>query len=150
MGITPRFTQADVHKMMQHSLQTIDKALIDMLSYLGEKCVNEARDFGDYQDQTSNLRSSVGYIIMVDGQVILGNFKKSGKGTDGAAGMEDARSFATSLTGNYPKGYALIVVAGMNYAAYVETRRNVLSTAEHLAQAQLPRMMSQLKSKLQS
>jgi len=148
MGIIPRFSSGDVHKMMQQSIQTIDKAIINMLSNLGEKCVNEARNFGDYQDWTSNLRSSVGYIIMLDGNVLHSDFRRSGSGTDGATGMETARSFATSLSGQYPKGYGLIVVAGMNYAAYVETRRNVLSTSEHLAQTELPRMIAELKSKL--
>ena len=41
--------------------------------------------------------------------------------------------------------YALVVVAGMNYAAYVEAKGyNVLSSAEHLAERELPRMLDKL------
>jgi hypothetical protein len=56
-----------------------------------------------------------------------------------------------SLAGNYPKGYVLIVVAGMNYATYVEAKGyNVLSTAEHLAQVEFPRMIAELKSDIKA
>jgi len=148
MGITPLFTPADVHKIMQTSLQRLDRALINMLAFLGGKCVNEARNFGDYMDRTSNLRSSVGYVVAVEGKVVTGDFKRSGTGADGQTGIETASRFANSLVAKFPRGYVLIVVAGMNYAAYVETRRNVLSSAEHLAQAQLPRMIAELKARL--
>ena len=47
--------------------------------------------------------------------------------------------------GKETKGVALVVVAGMNYAAYVEARgKNVLSSAEHLAERELPRMLEKL------
>ncbi len=155
MGIKANFTAADVHQMTQEKLQKINDAILFRLKELGDRCVNQARDFGDYTDQSTNLRSSVGYIILADGEVVQSDFRKSGivrkpeKG-DGSEGLEKARSFAMSLAGNYPKGCVLIVVAGMNYAAYVETRRNVLSSAEHLAQTELPKLLSQLKRKVEA
>lgn len=150
MGITPLFTPAEVHKIMQTSLQRLDKAIFNVLARLGENCANEARDFGSYQDQTSNLRSSVGYTVLIDGVPQIMDIRRSGTGTtDGTEGMEAARTLLTSLIPKYPKGYVLIVVAGKNYAAYVEARNyNVLSTAEHLAEAQLPRMIAELKARL--
>ena len=41
----------------------------------------------------------------------------------------------------------IVVVAGMNYAAYVEAKGyNVLASAEHLAERELPRMLEKLIS----
>lgn len=161
MGIKARFTDEDVHQMMQESLQKARKAYISLLDDLGDRCVNEARINGAYQDQTGNLRSSVGYIILVDGQIIRKNFQESERGTDKKTGLATGEALAMSLAANYPKGIVLLVVAGMNYAAVVESGhaqrkkngeiiqvqgKNVLSTAEHLAQAVLPRMIAELKS----
>lgn len=148
MGITPKYTDADVHRMLEKSVSRIDKAIFNVLARMGEKCVNEARNFGDYMDQTSNLRSSVGYVVLFNGEIIHGDFRKSGTGLDGSEGISTAQAFASSLASRYPLGYTLIVVAGMNYAAYVETRRNVLSSAEHLEQRELPRMLAELQSKV--
>ena len=154
MGITPLFTDGDVHKMMQAKTKAVNDAIIFQLSRLGEMCVNEARDFGDYMDQTGNLRSSVGYVVMTGGEIVKYDFKLSEKDTVGKAdkqtGLETAKTYAAAIAAGYPVGNVLIVVAGMNYAAYVETRRNVLSSAEHLAQTELPKLLSQLKRKVEA
>ncbi|MGV4578106.1 hypothetical protein ACQ1R5_10635 [Ornithobacterium rhinotracheale] len=45
----------------------------------------------------------------------------------------------------YPRGYVLVVVAGMNYALYVESKGyNVLSTAEQLAEREVPRLLNEI------
>ena len=151
MGIKAQFSPDDIHQEMLRRMQIIHNAYISGLDELGMRCVEEARDTGSYQDQTGNLRSSVGYLILEDGKVVREDFRVSEKPTKGKSdkvtGMNTARSLATSLALKYPAGLVLIVVAGMNYAAYVEARnRNVLSTAEHLCQAELPRMVAELKS----
>ena len=61
-----------------------------------------------------------------------------------ATGMKAGQSIAERV-GKGTKGVALVVVAGMNYAAYVEAKGyNVLSSAEHLAERELPRMLDKL------
>ena len=58
--------------------------------------------------------------------------------------VKSGQSIAEKV-GKETKGVALVVVAGMNYAAYVEARGyNVLSSAEHLAERELPRMLEKL------
>lgn len=55
--------------------------------------------------------------------------------------MKSGQTIAEKV-GKETKGVALVVVAGMNYAAYVEAKGyNVLSSAEHLAERELPRML---------
>lgn len=83
--------------------------------------------FGDYLDQTGNLRNSIGYFIAKDGEIIKGN------------GSAESKSFASSLIRQYNSGFSLIVVAGMEYAIYVEAKGyNVISSSELFAKNKLP------------
>nr|DAS17161.1 MAG TPA: hypothetical protein [Caudoviricetes sp.] len=90
---------------------------------IGERCITEARDNGSYTDRTGNLRNSVGYMVLLDGvEQSQSNINKLNR-----------KQFDT-IKAKYPKGLVLIVVAGMNYAAYVEAKGyNVLSSAELIA-----------------
>lgn len=142
MGLTPRYSGGDVRKLLLQKQERIYKAIIHMLAYLGELSVNHARTAGDYTDQTGNLRSSIGYVVIANGKRVKQNFLSVG----GPDGVRKAKALVDELQERFPTGFALIVVAGMNYAFYVETKgRNVLSSAEHYAQSKLPEMMKQLK-----
>ncbi len=104
------------------------------LCIIGEQCVNQARiserKGRDYQDQTGNLRASVGYIVVCDGEICeLAGFD------DTKEGASVGREYAQKLAANHPQGFALIVVAGMNYAEYVAAKGyDVLDSAELLAE----------------
>lgn len=163
MGLTPKFSASQVRSKLESDYQRIHKAIIFTLSYLGEQCVNEAKSSGQYNDRTGNLRSSIGYIIVDNGKVIddsfSGSFKssnvttsrlrsKSAKVRSVQNGTETGRSIAYQLAVRM-KGIALIVVAGMNYALYVESKGlNVLTTAEMLCKRELKPMMKQLEQKI--
>lgn len=143
MGLTPRYSGEDVRKLLLQKQERIFKAIVNMLAYLGEQCVNHARSAGDYTDRTGNLRSSIGYVVLANGKKVKQNFLSVG----GPQGVSKAKALVDELQSRFPTGFALIVVAGMNYAYYVETKgRNVLSSAEHYAQSRLPDMIRQLKS----
>lgn len=150
--------------------------IITRLSYIGEKCVKIARERGDYFDQTGNLRSSIGYIVLYDGKVMMGgDFQatqvapgyrevqrtrkcKDGSivtytakvkvGGSGADGMREGKALLDKLKAKFPYGVALIVCAGMNYASYVENvhHKHVLIDAELLAE----QLVKQLKDDLNS
>jgi hypothetical protein len=119
--------------------------IIRNLCYVGERCVNEARSYNGkvYTDQTGNLRSSVGYVVVADGNVIqAGNFAQV---KAGAQGTSDGEAFARKLTGRFPKGICLIVVAGMKYAASVSAKGyNVLDSSELMAEKLVPQMLEQI------
>jgi hypothetical protein len=61
--------------------------------------------------------------------------------------QEVGLEFINSLLSNYRSGYVVLVVAGMEYAAYVEDMHglNVLKKTELEMQRQLPRIMKELK-----
>ena len=46
-------------------------SLIQRLSYIGEECVRVARQRGNYNDITGNLRSSIGYTILLNGNEVI-------------------------------------------------------------------------------
>ena len=125
--------------------------IIRALSYLGEKCVKEAKDRPweeSWFDQSGNLRSSIGYVIVRNGAIVeSSNFNQV---KDGTEGVKTGKVLAEELAIQYSSGYALIVVAGMNYAEYVEAMDNkvVLASAELLAEKELPNMMFKLKNQI--
>ena len=100
--------------------QSIDKALeviVNTFLYVGESCIREARDNGSYMDQTGNLRSSIGYVVVVDGQIVRKNVVDLVK--NGTEGTKEAEAFLERIASEHSSGICLIVVAGMNYASYV-------------------------------
>lgn len=145
MGLTPRFTDAQVAAEFALRLQIIEKAIIASLKRLGEECVRVARIEGNYVDQTGNLRSSIGYVLVANGVVVDSDFDTANSDQDGK-GVVTGRAFAEEKASQYSTGYALVVVAGMNYAAAVESRsRDVLTSSETYAKQRLPLMLAALK-----
>ena len=137
--ITPQFTPADIERMLQEKIAKYEEKIIRILRNVGEKCINEAREYGSYQDQTGNLRSSIGYIEK-------GGFAPTERGTEGGkSGQKEGEAFINKVTSQYPKGFVLVVVAGMKYASYVEARNyNVLTSAELLAEREVPKLLKAL------
>lgn len=85
--------------------------------------VTEARKAGTYTDQTSNLRSSIGYIIKDNGQIIAENFQAAGSGSqDGSSGVAKAKAAAERASMLYGDQLIAVIVAGENYAVYVESK----------------------------
>lgn len=144
MGIEAQFTKEDVQERFDAFLLKIQKQQIKRLLYLGEKCVAHARSIPKeqgFEDQTGNLRSSIGYAVFVDG-VAIHSFYEAVSG--GTAGVKAGQELATKV-GEQTSGVCLVVTAGMNYALYVESRgRDVIASAEQLAERELPRMLEKL------
>ena len=150
MAIKPNFTKDDVRKRFDAFLNEIEKKQIARLQRLGEMCLVEARTNKSYMMQTGALLSSTGYEVFVDGVAIHSQFDAASGAESNAAetGIKSGQSIAETI-GKGTKGIALVVVAGMNYAAYVEAKGyNVLSSAEHLAERELPRMLEKLISNI--
>jgi len=141
----------EIDAFFQKEAERLDKLTIRMLARLGEMCVNEARDRpseDSWNDQTGNLRSSIGYVIVRDGEIIsLIGFAQV---KDGKEGKKTGKALALELAKAHSSGYALIVVAGMNYAEYVEAMENkvVLASAELFAINELPKMLVKLEQQI--
>jgi len=147
MGIKAAFTPADVKRMIDEKMDRIDKAIIARLQYIGERFVNNARKKHTYLDQTGNLTSSIAYIVQKNGIRIKDNYQKSEKGSDGGKGLSQAKALIEELKVKFPKGYVLICVAGMNYAAAVESKgKDVITASSIEAKKDLENAVSKFKS----
>jgi hypothetical protein len=149
MGIEAKFTRSDVKKAYDNFVDGIKRQQINRLQMLGEMCVNHARNVPmeqGFQDQTGNLRSSIGYMVFVDGVAVHSMFEQR---KEGAQGVKAGEALAQRVGERNPQGVCLVVTAGMNYALYVESKgHDVITTAEHLAQRELPRMLEKLVSQI--
>ena len=139
MSITQTTPQQQINAYLMQQIERRKAAILNVFNYVGMTCVNEARINGSYRDRTGNLRSSVGYIVVQDGKIVNESaFSLNAGGEEGAA-------FIKKLAAESPHRIALIVVAGMKYAKYVEALNfNVLTSAELHAQAMVPELMKTL------
>lgn len=144
---------SEINAAIQAEIERADILTIRALSLLGEMCVIEAKDRpqeSSWYDQSGNLRSSIGYVIVRDGKIVTySEFNQVKQGSDG---VKEGKELAQELARKYTSGYALIVVAGMNYAELVEAMesKNVLASAELFARQEMPKMMAKLKTQIAS
>lgn len=147
-AIVQKFKIGDIEKQLNTTGDRIRQAAINTMCYVGEQCIKEARDNGDYNDITGNLRSSIGYCVLQNGKVVKRSSGKhfSGPEGNGSEGIKEGRELLQRLQGEYPKGIVLILAAGMNYAVYVEDihGRNVLTSAELLAKELVPALLKKI------
>lgn len=88
-----------------------------------------------YKDQTHRLRSSLGYVIYKDGQQVASNFQSTG-GEKGDEGVQIGQQRAAEAAAAIP-GIVAVVVAGADYASYVEAKGFDVLTGSALQLQQL-------------
>lgn len=153
MGIRMATPMSEVNAYLKAEAERIQRLTIRALAYLGEQCVRLARDRSpelSWIDRTGNLRSSIGYIITYNGNIVqYSGFQQVKQGSEGT---KTGKDFATEMAKQFSNEYVLVVVAGMNYAEYVEAKDNkdVLATPELFANKELPKMFERLKKQIAS
>jgi hypothetical protein len=148
MPIKQTTPNSNIDRWVEEYQQRIIAAVVRNLCYVGEKVVNHARSLPslkpvglkrvaphqpNYIDWSANLRSSIGYVVAVDGAPVnVSDFATVGSGSQGSS---DGRDFATRKAAELKGKISLIVVAGEHYAAYVSAKGyDVLDSAEILAE----------------
>lgn len=116
--------------------QVVDNVLSMMLSELGEKAVTFSKENKGYKDRTANLKNSISFAVFCDGKLInkvIGNIPEPDKVKGGQSQVDNILEEYASKDGVVaPKGYTIIVVAGMSYAKHVEDKGyNVLYLTRH-------------------
>ncbi len=117
VGLKAMFNLNQVRDYISDQIDQVEEKSIEALRYQGEEFINKARNSGNYTDRTGNLRASIGYVILKDGQEIDSSFP-GGK----SKGVSAAKKAIDEVRGLFGKGLVLIGVAGMNYAAAVESK----------------------------
>ena len=143
----------DISKPLEAFRKAVVEKQIERLQRLGEMCVAQARNVPasvGFHDQTGNLRSSIGYMVFLDGMAVhqsaFDQVQPNAPYEDGVTydGGKTGESLCREI-GESTSGVCLVVVAGMNYAKHVESKgRDVLTSAEHLAEKELPKQLAEL------
>lgn len=150
MGISANFNINDIDATFKALLAEVDRQLIESLTRVGEEAVKLAKMIPPergFKDRTGNLRSSIGYVVLVDGKPVNVAFAAV-KG--GHAGVNEGQRLALQV-GSKTEGYALVVVAGMNYAVHVESKgRDVLTSAEKIAEKEVAKHLADLVTNIKN
>ena len=128
------WSDREVERWFDYFVDRAEERIYRLLQRAGEEFVKIARKKGNYKDRTGNLRSSIGYVIVKDGDILTENYEQSTEGTDKQTGIREAKRLVSELASVYSDGWVLVGVAAMPYAVYVEAIHNldVISVAtEH-------------------
>lgn len=151
MGISCRTSMPSIAAILKKEANRVDRLTVRALSKLGEDCVTRIRDRREelnWDDETGNLRSSIGYIVSKSGEIVTeSDFKQVLSGSEGST---KGRELAEDLASKAKDPYNLTIVAGMNYASYVEAKKNknVLASTELWARAETPGILRKLKEQI--
>lgn len=128
------WSDREVERWFDYFVDRAEERIYRLLQRAGEEFVKIARKKGNYKDRTGNLRSSIGYVIVKDGDILTEDYEQSSEGTDKQNGIREAKRLVSELVPIYSDGWVLVGVAAMPYAVYVEAIHNldVISVAtEH-------------------
>lgn len=120
VGLKAGFTDSQIDAEIKQWMGRVYKVTLAEYSRLARQCVSDARNKskaqGGFDDQTGNLRASMGYVIFYNGRIAKQDFEGVSKG------KKVGEVFAKKVGSDYPKGWAIVIVAGMEYASYVEAK----------------------------
>lgn len=149
----PNFNKEELRGKIQFQFENVVNAIQFRLLKAGENFVTNARNNGTYKDHTGNLRSSVGYVLFKNGIQVNENFKSfppteaNLKGT--GLGPDQAKMIIDEIITKYPRGLVLVCVAGMSYAAAVESKGfDVITNSALIAKNELQTGLEELRQKI--
>lgn len=150
MGIKLKTPQDALSQKLEDFHKEFDRQMLRNLHKLGLDCVNFTKDRPEevsWKDDSSNLRSSIGYTLLRN-QEHIRTYNFQGK----EKGIKEGRREAEELAKKHKSGYKLIVVAGMDYASYVESieTKDVLASTYLFAHRTAPKYMQNVINKLKA
>ena len=124
MGIEPKFNLDKMFSDIGQNINAIMNAVEEAMQRTCLEITNNAKQLNTYIDRTNNLRSSIGYVVYNRGQKIAEQFNQSGSGFegDGTTGINKGRKVAEEAAKEFPNDIVGVIVAGEDYALYVESK----------------------------
>ena len=108
-------SQASVDALKAACREKMRNIVITRLAEIGKESVEIARSLpdkgGTYKNRTGRLHDSIGFLVTADGQPVAEDFISA-----------EGRRCAMAQVGKYGEGFALIIVAGAEYAMDVHVR----------------------------
>lgn len=140
MGIRMTTSTTAINSFLQRAAKKLQENVLKALSKLGDESVARIRNRSakeSWIDHTGNLRSSIGFAVYEQGSKYMESaFSQVLGGTDGSS---KGKKMINDLAKEYSRVYALVVVAGMEYAGEVEAldSKDVLASTRIWATSQV-------------
>lgn len=138
----------DLQQRLKERKEALKRVLDIKILQLAEEAVAHAKRNKGYKDRTANLKNSISFALYYDGELVTA---RAGQIPDPAADPEGQTQVETALD-EYarkdgvvaPKGYSLIIVAGMRYGAHVEHKGyNVLYLTKYYLRDELRKILEE-------
>jgi hypothetical protein len=135
-------------KIKEEAIRKTDKRVLDAFYLACTDAVNHAKTKHEYKQQSGALNSSTGFQLYKDGTLISEHFEESQYGSDKdgakAKGISAGQKAAEQRASELGAHICAVVVAGMPYAIYVESKGyDVLTGAYHQFPAMLEKRMQE-------
>lgn len=121
-------TPAEIQQLVDKQIEEVDEQTLSQFKLVLARALQiqraKVRANGGYNDDTGQLRSSVGGIIYKDGKVLYEDFELAPYGTDKAPGLNEGRSKALAEL-RESSGWGITIVAGKEYASWVESNHGL-------------------------
>jgi len=144
--VIAEFTEADLQSLIEQDANDWFTSLMEVYRTKGKIAVDRARaktkSDGGFGNITWNLRGSIGMCIVQQGKIIETYFPPIGKGDEGTKiGIETAQRLAIYSAGK--DDIVMYIVAGMNYASYVQTvERDVIDGSTLIFEDEVKALLS--------
>ena len=140
----------DLQLKLLARLSNARNVLNQRLKQLAEEAIIYSKDHKGYLDHTSNLKNSISFALYYDGELItkcVGKIPKPKEHPKGQAQVEQALdTYAQQIDVENTKGYVVTIVAGMDYAKYVEDKGyNVLYLTNYFLRDEMKKIVDELK-----
>lgn len=124
MKIKPKF---DIDKLFADVGKKVNIFVQGVVEAIEKTCLEiatAAKQLDTYQDQTNILRCSIGYVVYERGEKVTEYFATAGSGLKGSGmeGIERGKQAANEAAREYPNDIVGVIVAGADYALYVESK----------------------------
>lgn len=136
--------QKKLNERRKQILNFLDTRLLQ----LAEEAVAYSMAVKGYKDRTANLKNSISFALYFDGRLITaraGKIPKPDEVEEGQQGVDNALEAYAKQDGVVaPKGYSLVIVAGMNYGKYVEDKGyNVLYLTRYYLRDEMKKVLQE-------
>lgn len=151
MAIKAEFKVEGLRELQQRLNDRVEalKRVLDMkILQLAEEAVTHAKQNKGYKDRTANLKNSISFALYYDGELVTakaGQIPMPDADPEGQQQVETALDAYASQEGIIaPKGYSLIIVAGMRYGAHVEHKGfNVLYLTKYFLRDEMRKILEE-------
>lgn len=152
-----------LQRKLNEKKQQVTNTLNVALMQLAEEAVTYSKNNKEYKDHTANLKNSISFALYFDGEIVTSKIgdeynstykDEKGRIHDNPYSKDEVMQFRENAISEYakkdgviaPRGYSLIIVAGMNYGKHVEDKGyNVLHLTKYYLKDEMKKIFEEVK-----